>query len=84
MRRRTISAITLHNLPEGLAVGVGFGSGEMNDAFTLMLAIGLQNNSEGLAVSISSMSAGLGKRFYASLVGIRAGLVEIPLAVLGA
>ena len=30
------------------------------------------------------MNAGLGKRFYASLVGIRAGLVEIPLAVLGA
>lgn len=31
-----------------------------------------------------SLNAGLGRRFYASLVGIRAGLVEIPLAVLGA
>jgi len=79
-----IIAITLHNMPEGLAVGVGFGSGEMNEAFTLMIAIGLQNIPEGLAVSISSLNAGLGKRFYASLVGIRAGLVEIPLAVLGA
>lgn len=79
-----IIAITLHNMPEGLAVGVGFGSGNMNDAFTLMIAIGLQNIPEGLAVSISSMNAGLGRRFYASLVGIRAGLVEIPLAVLGA
>ena len=79
-----IIAITLHNMPEGLAVGVGFGAGELNDAFTLMIAIGLQNIPEGLAVSISSMNAGLGRRFYASMVGIRAGLVEIPLAVLGA
>lgn len=79
-----IIAITLHNMPEGLAVGVGFGSGKLNEAFTLMIAIGLQNIPEGLAVSISSLNAGLGKRFYASLVGIRAGLVEIPLAILGA
>ncbi|MCK7513359.1 MAG: ZIP family metal transporter [Desulfobacterales bacterium] len=56
-----IIAITLHNMPEGLAVGVGFGSGELNDAFTLMIAIGLQNIPEGLAVSICSMNAGLGQ-----------------------
>ena len=79
-----IIAITLHNMPEGLAVGVGFGSGNLGDAFVLMMAIGFQNIPEGLAVSISSMNAGMGKRFYASLVGIRAGLVEIPLAILGA
>jgi len=79
-----IIAITLHNMPEGLAVGVAFGSGDLNAAFTLMIAIGLQNIPEGFAVSISSLNAGLGKKFYASLVGIRAGLVEIPLAVLGA
>ncbi len=79
-----IIAITLHNMPEGLAVGVGFGSGNIKDAVILMLAIGFQNIPEGLAVSISSLHAGMGKRFYASLVGIRAGLVEIPLAILGA
>jgi len=79
-----IIAITLHNMPEGLAVGVGFGSGNLGDAFALMMAIGFQNIPEGLAVSISSMNAGMGKRWYASLVGIRAGLVEIPLAILGA
>lgn len=79
-----IIAITLHNMPEGLAVGVGFGSGHLSDAFVLMMAIGFQNVPEGLAVAVSSLSAGLGKRFYASVVGIRAGLVEIPLAVLGA
>jgi len=79
-----IIAITLHNMPEGLAVGVGFGTGNYKDAIVLMIAIGLQNIPEGLAVSLSSLSAGMGARFYASLVGIRAGLVEIPLAVLGA
>ncbi|HHM23698.1 MAG TPA: ZIP family metal transporter [Bacteroidetes bacterium] len=79
-----IIAITLHNAPEGLAVGVGFGSGNIKDAVVLMLAIGFQNIPEGLAVSISSLHVGMGKRFYASLVGVRAGLVEIPLAILGA
>jgi len=79
-----IIAITLHNMPEGLAVGVGFGSGHLSDAFVLMMAIGFQNIPEGLAVAVSSLSAGLGKKFYASVVGIRAGLVEIPLAILGA
>ena len=79
-----IFAITLHNMPEGLAVGVMFGSGNLSDALVLMMAIGIQNIPEGFAVAISSMSIGLGKRFYASFVGIRAGLVEIPLALLGA
>jgi ZIP family zinc transporter len=79
-----IIAITLHNMPEGLAVGVGFGSGDLGNALKLMLAIGMQNIPEGLAVSASALSAGLGAYFYASFVGVRAGLVEIPLALFGA
>ncbi len=79
-----ILAITLHNMPEGLAVGVGFGSGDLANAVTLMLAIGIQNIPEGLAVAISAQHAGMGSFFYASLVGIRSGLVEIPLALVGA
>lgn len=79
-----IIAITIHNAPEGLAVGVGFGSGDLSNAFKLMLAIGIQNIPEGLSVSVSALSAGMGAHFYASLVGIRAGLIEIPLALLGA
>ena len=79
-----IIAITLHNAPEGLAVGVGFGSGDITNALKLMLAIGIQNIPEGLAVAIASLSIGMGTYFYASLVGIRAGLVEIPLALFGA
>lgn len=77
-------AITLHNMPEGLAVGVGFGSGDIGNAVSLMLAIGIQNIPEGLAVSVAAINAGLGRRWYAAVAGIRAGLVEIPLAVFGA
>jgi ZIP family zinc transporter len=79
-----ILAITLHNMPEGLAVGVGFGSGDLPNALKLMLAIGIQNIPEGLAVSVSALQVGLGAYFYAGFVGVRAGLVEIPLALLGA
>ncbi|MBC7097516.1 ZIP family metal transporter [Candidatus Bipolaricaulota bacterium] len=79
-----ILAITLHNMPEGLAVGVGFGSGYPEEAVEIMLAIGIQNLPEGLAVAVSALSAGMGTYFYAGVVGVRAGLVEIPLAVFGA
>jgi ZIP family zinc transporter len=79
-----IVAITLHNMPEGLAVGVGFGSGNVGGALALMLAIGIQNIPEGLAVAVAAANAGFGSLFYATLAGVRAGLVEIPLAVFGA
>lgn len=79
-----IIAITLHNAPEGLAVGVAFGSEDLPNALKLMFAIGIQNMPEGLAVAVSALSVGYGRYFYASLVGVRAGLVEIPLALFGA
>jgi ZIP family zinc transporter len=79
-----ILAITLHNMPEGLAVGVGFGSGDVGGAIALMLAIGVQNVPEGLAVSVAAINAGLDRRLYATIAGVRAGVVEIPLAVFGA
>lgn len=79
-----IVAITLHNMPEGLAVGVGFGSGDLSLAIPLMLAIGIQNIPEGFAVAIAARNAGMGSLYYAAFTGIRAGLVEIPLALFGA
>ncbi|ELZ47278.1 zinc transporter [Halorubrum coriense DSM 10284] len=84
-----ILAITLHNMPEGLAVGVGFGAAaadpaQLGSALSLMLAIGIQNVPEGLAVSVAAINAGLDRRLYAAVAGIRAGVVEIPLAILGA
>lgn len=79
-----IIAITLHNMPEGLAVGVGFGAGNLSNAISLMLAIGIQNIPEGLAVAVAARNADLGSLSYAAFTGIRAGLVELPIAVLGA
>ncbi len=79
-----ILAITLHNIPEGLAVGVGLGSENIRNAVALMFAIGIQNIPEGFAVAVSALASGKSTRFYSTIVGIRAGLVEIPLAVLGA
>ncbi|ESS06336.1 MAG: putative divalent heavy-metal cations transporter [uncultured archaeon A07HB70] len=84
-----IFAITLHNVPEGLAVGVAFGAAAadpaaLGGAVGLMLAIGIQNIPEGLAVSVAAVNAGLDRRAYAVLSGLRSGLVELPLAILGA
>ncbi|GIV10341.1 MAG: ZIP family metal transporter [Fimbriimonadales bacterium] len=79
-----IIAITLHNAPEGLAVGVAFGGGQFREGVLLMLAIGMQNIPEGLAVALTAAAAGFGKQFYAVFVAARSGLVELPAAVLGA
>lgn len=48
-----IIAITLHNFPEGLAVGVSFGGGEQASALALAMGIGLQNLPEGLVVALA-------------------------------
>jgi ZIP family zinc transporter len=67
-----------------LAVGVAFGGGHFREGVLLMLAIGAQNIPEGMAVAFAALAAGFGKRFYAAFVGVRSGLVELPMAVLGA
>lgn len=56
-----VAAITLHNLPEGLAVGVGFGNGATGDGIALAVAIGLQNAPEGLSVALALASLGYGR-----------------------
>ena len=50
-----IIAITIHNVPEGLAVGVGFGGGDVANGTALATGIGLQNAPEGLAVAVALM-----------------------------
>ena len=85
-----VLAITLHNIPEGLAVGVAFGAlaaGNENaslvGAIALAIGIGIQNFPEGAAVSIPLRGAGLsrGKSFW---YGQLSGIVEPISAVLGA
>jgi len=79
-----VLAITLHNMPEGLAVGVNFGSGNINEAIVLMVAIGLQNIPEGLSVGFSILAEGSKSRFYAYLLAVMSGFVEPPFSLLGA
>lgn len=52
-----VIAISLHNFPEGMAVGVGFAEGDMSTGLPLAVGIGLQNIPEGLAVAVSMVSA---------------------------
>ena len=88
--RLLLLAITLHNIPEGLAVGVAFGavaagydSASLAGAVALTLGIGLQNFPEGIAVSMPLRREGLSRRksfFY----GQASALVEPVAAVLGA
>ena len=48
-----VIAITIHNFPEGMATGVGFGTNNIADGLTLALGIGIQNMPEGLAVALA-------------------------------
>lgn len=68
-----VIAITLHNFPEGMAVGVGFAGAESATAVSLAIGIGLQNIPEGLAVAASLATIGYSKSYafwIASLTGL--------------
>jgi len=85
-----VMAITLHNIPEGLAVGVAFGAlaanpdaGILTGAAVLAIGIGLQNFPEGAAVSIPLRREGL-SRLKSFVYGQASGLVEPIAGVLGA
>src|SRR5690606_72570 len=77
-----VLAITLHNLPEGLAVGVGFGGGEIGSGAALAVAIGLQNAPEGLSVALALVSLGY-ERSHALLVATATGLFEAVGGLMG-
>lgn len=70
-----VIAITIHNFPEGLAVGVGFGDGDIVNGISLAIGIGLQNLPEGLAVALPLLREKYSK-FRAFLVALATGLVE--------
>ena len=85
-----VLAITLHNIPEGLAVGVAFGalkygltSASLAGAMTLALGIGIQNFPEGTAVSVPLRREGL-SRLRSFWYGQLSGVVEPVAGVLGA
>jgi len=70
-----IFAITIHNFPEGLAVGVGFGGDNIKTGIVLAVGIGLQNIPEGIAVAFPLLREGY-KRISAFLIALSTGLVE--------
>ncbi len=70
-----VLAITIHNFPEGLAVGVAFGGGDPSMGFPVAIAIGLQNIPEGLAVAAPLVREGY-SRNKAALLALGTGLVE--------
>ena len=78
-----VLAITIHNFPEGLAVGVSFGSGDIAAGFVIATAIGLQNMPEGLAVALPLLREGYSRR-KALWYGTLTGLVEPIGGLLGA
>ena len=75
-------AITIHNFPEGLAVGVAFGSGNTSGALALAIGIGLQNIPEGLAIALPLRREGM-SRFRAFWYGQLSATVEPVAGVLG-
>jgi ZIP family zinc transporter len=85
-----VSAITLHNIPEGLAIGVAFGAAYLNlesatlaGAIALAIGIGIQNFPEGTAISVPLRREGF-SRTKSFMYGQFSGIVEPIAAVAGA
>lgn len=85
-----VSAITMHNIPEGLAVGVAFGaayagleSASLASAIALAVGIGIQNFPEGAAVSVPLRREGMSRK-KSFWYGQMSGMVEPVAAVIGA
>lgn len=71
-----VCAIALHNLPEGIASGVGFGADDVRGGIMIATAIALQNIPEGLIVTASMMGVGV-KAWRAFLISALTGVIEI-------
>ncbi len=78
-----VLAICLHNLPEGLAIGVGFVSPDNVGAMALATGIAIQDVPEGMVVALALRSVGYSRGLSAGL-GVLSGLVEPLAAVMGA
>ena len=77
-----VTAIAIHNLPEGIAAGVGFGSGDTSQALIIAGGIALQNIPEGMVIISPMLSAGVSakKTFLCAMI---TGLVEVVGTMIG-
>ena len=77
-----VTAIAIHNLPEGIAAGVGFGSGDNSQALLIAGGIALQNIPEGMVIIGPMLAAGISpKRTF--IAALATGLVEVAGTLLG-
>lgn len=77
-----IMAITIHNFPEGIAAGVGFGTGDIGNALSVALGIALQNIPEGMVMITPMLSIGISKK-RAFLITLFTGMVEVVGTMFG-
>ena len=77
-----VSAIAIHNLPEGIAAGVGFGSGNTAEALLIAGGIALQNIPEGMVIIGPMLAAGV-KPSRTLLLAMATGLVEVVGTLIG-
>ncbi|MEB2626273.1 ZIP family metal transporter [Pseudomonas sp. YuFO8] len=77
-----VLAITLHNLPEGMAIGVSFATGDMQVGIPLTTAIAIQDIPEGLAVAMALRVTGI-SALRAALIAVGSGLMEPFGALVG-
>ncbi|MBR4109329.1 MAG: ZIP family metal transporter [Oscillospiraceae bacterium] len=77
-----VTAIAIHNLPEGIAAGVGFGSGNTGEALAVAGGIALQNIPEGMVIIGPMLAAGMSPR-RTFLIAAATGLVEVLGTLLG-
>ena len=77
-----VTAIAIHNLPEGIAAGVGFGSGNVTEALTVAGGIALQNIPEGMVIIGPMLAAGIPAR-RTFLVAAATGVIEVLGTLLG-
>lgn len=71
-----VIAIAIHNLPEGIAAGVGFGTGSTGEALTIAIGIALQNIPEGMIIIGPMVGAGMSHK-KALLIAAATGVVEV-------
>ena len=77
-----VIAIAIHNLPEGIAAGVSFGSGDITQALTVAGGIALQNIPEGMVIIAPMIAVGLSKR-RTFFIAMLTGLVEVVGTFIG-